>query len=396
MATILMAWELGGGLGHAANLLPLVRRLGERGHQVHLALRDLSVGHRLASANVRLWQAPFKNSRPKAAVSEPRSFADILFNCGFGDAAELRSLTEAWRQILDAVRPEVLVCEHSPTALLAARGRPLSTVVAGTGFCCPTPEAPLRDLRTWHPKAMEQRAEPIALQQANAVLAALGMPPLTTLGELFAGAAATFLQTCAALDPYAPRAGGEYVGVWPQLGGKPPQWPGVPGQRVFAYLKPFPALPQLLEVLRELRAPVIVVGDGIDRAMQRKFATPALRFESEPLSMRDVLRDCEAAICNGNHGTTMALLGAGKPALYLPLHLEQTLNGLAVQRLGAGLMASIRRPAQISVRLLEVLRDPKYRQGAARIAPQIRDLHAQDHLERMVARIEGLAAAAVC
>lgn len=42
MATVLVTWELGGGLGHLLPLEPLVRGLSERGHRVAVALRDLS------------------------------------------------------------------------------------------------------------------------------------------------------------------------------------------------------------------------------------------------------------------------------------------------------------------------------------------------------------------
>jgi UDP:flavonoid glycosyltransferase YjiC (YdhE family) len=37
MATILLTWELGAGLGHLVNLLPLARGLLQRGHRVYAA-----------------------------------------------------------------------------------------------------------------------------------------------------------------------------------------------------------------------------------------------------------------------------------------------------------------------------------------------------------------------
>ena len=42
MGSVLLTWELGAGLGHLVNLLPLARGLAERGHRVTAMLRDLS------------------------------------------------------------------------------------------------------------------------------------------------------------------------------------------------------------------------------------------------------------------------------------------------------------------------------------------------------------------
>jgi hypothetical protein len=60
MATILLAWELGGGLGHFMNLRPVADGLARRGHRVVAALRDLSSARRfLPNQDVTLLQAPF-------------------------------------------------------------------------------------------------------------------------------------------------------------------------------------------------------------------------------------------------------------------------------------------------------------------------------------------------
>jgi hypothetical protein len=42
MATALLTWELGGGLGHLHNLLPAARGLHSLGHRVVLALQDVT------------------------------------------------------------------------------------------------------------------------------------------------------------------------------------------------------------------------------------------------------------------------------------------------------------------------------------------------------------------
>jgi hypothetical protein len=64
MATILLAWELGGGLGNFMNLGPLAEGLSRRGHRVVAVLRDLSAARQfLVDPAVDVLQAPFKRGR---------------------------------------------------------------------------------------------------------------------------------------------------------------------------------------------------------------------------------------------------------------------------------------------------------------------------------------------
>lgn len=378
-------------MGHLANLAPIAQRLESRGHTLHLAMRDLSLARFIKHFNVRLWQSPFKNSRAKQAVAEPRTFADILFNCGFGSEDELLGLVRAWQEIFAAVRPDVIVAEHSPSALLAARAMRCPTVLVGTGFCNPPGASPWHDLRPWlnrpalHAAAIEEKV----LTHCNAVLEHFHATKLSDLPSLFA-AEAVCLQTIPELDPFSRLPTVTYHGAWPHWGGKTPRWPAVSGKRIFCYLKPFPALPQLLSLLAELHQPTIVVCDGIDRKLQQKFTRPWLQFENEPLDMRLATQQCAAAICNANHGTTLALLEAGKPALYLPLHLEQTLTALAVQKLGTGLIASIRRPEQISIRLLKILESQRYTAAATQLKSQWPSRSSEVELMAIVQKIEAI------
>ena len=122
MATILLTWELGGGLGHLVNLLPLAKGLFERGHRVVAALRDLSRAEDVfGGVEVTYLQAPVIN-RPVFQIIEPvRNFAQLLFNNGFSDPAELKIMSRAWLNLYEYVRPDLIVFDHSPTALLAAR-----------------------------------------------------------------------------------------------------------------------------------------------------------------------------------------------------------------------------------------------------------------------------------
>ncbi len=125
MARVLLGWELGGGLGHVANLLPLAHELARLGHEPVFALRDISEPWPLLSATgYRIFQAPWLRDRPNLTGGRPfraRSYADILAYNGFDEPGVLQSLVSAWDRLLETIDPELVVIEHAPALCLAWR-----------------------------------------------------------------------------------------------------------------------------------------------------------------------------------------------------------------------------------------------------------------------------------
>ncbi|HEX4000857.1 MAG TPA: hypothetical protein VHX65_20080 [Pirellulales bacterium] len=279
MATILLAWELGGGLGHLMNLRPIAIELPRRGHRVFAALRDLSQAHKIfGGSGVALLQAPFKHGR-MLEIQPCCTFAHILHNVGFSNVDELSTMVGAWRQIFEFVRPDLIVFDHSPTALLAARGVAVRKALIGTGFFAPPNVAPLPNLRTWLAvdRAQLQTDESQVLATMNATLDRLGQSPLQNVAELFAEVDENFLLTFRDLDCYERPAETNYFGMWAGNIGAPPQWPAGPGRKVFGYLKPFSELPRLLQELCRSGNPTLLYAPGIDPRLRK---LPARRESS--------------------------------------------------------------------------------------------------------------------
>jgi UDP:flavonoid glycosyltransferase YjiC (YdhE family) len=398
MAKILFTWELGAGAGHCVNLAPLAAALVARGHDVWIAARNLVMVRQVfGPLEVNYLPAPYLSEQPPNPIRQTVSLAHILHNSGFGDDATLEVLCKAWHNILEAVAPDVMVCEHSPMALLASRYRNMRRAVLGSGFVVPPAASPWPDLRYWIPLAGQshdlRNADDVILRRVNAQLVRDGIQPLERLADLYADAEASFLLTFRELDHYPNRGDAQYIGAWFPDGGVDPTWPARDGPRLFAYLKP-PApgwrLAELLALLRETGLPTLLYVPGTDPTWRQKFETPRLRFASEPVNILKAASQCDLAILNGTAGSMTAMLLAGVPQLNIPFYLEQIVGSRRVADLGAGLVANPRRPEQIAARLMLLLRSDRYRQCAKAFSQKYADFNPQQAIHQTVEMIQSL------
>jgi UDP:flavonoid glycosyltransferase YjiC (YdhE family) len=166
-------------------------------------------------------------------------------------------------------------------------------------------------------------------------------------------------------------------------------WPKGDGKRIYAYFKPFPNLPRLLAVLNDLGCPTIIYGDGLD-VLQRQFESNAMHFEREWLDLSRVGQECDLAILNGNHGTTVSLLMAGRPTLQIPIFLEQGLFSTCVERLGAALIVEPNKPEQFSTRLTALLTSSKFTEAAVNFARRYADFNPPRQIDAILQRAEEL------
>ena len=394
MANVLLTWELGGGLGHCVNLLPLATGLLQRGHHVYVALRDLSRAESIfADLDVTYLQAPIQTAAMRRSIEPVRTFAQMLHNIGFGEAERLCTYTSAWRSIYDLVQPTLTVFDHSPTAMLASRGYSMRRALIGTGFFTPVDAYPLPDLRPWLPSdaAAQQKDEDAVLRNVNQLLTYWQQPPVARLSQLYCDVDENFLVSFSELDHYDDRPAARWWGAWPNVSGTAPQWPSAKGPKIYAYLKPFKALGNFLAALRELQYPTLAYVDGITRTVQRKFESDTLRFQNERLDLAEVGRQCDLAVLNGNHGTTVSMLLAGKPILQIPLTLEQVLFSRRVVELGAGLRADPNKPDQIMARFGDMLKSDQFTGKSQAFADKYKDFSPRQAVHDLVGRACDLA-----
>lgn len=392
MSRILLAWELGTGFGHLGPFLGLVPRLLERGHTLHVAAREIAgAAQALGDLPVTLHQAPLCLNTYGGLQDPPLNYTEILMRYGYLDPAMLRAMMTAWTSLIRVVSADVVLADHAPTALLAARSLGVAHAVIGSSFNVPPSVAPMPNMRPWMSVPLERLAD-----SDRRVLAVINqvLPHgrgLHALHEIFAGAA-RFFSGVPELDAYVARQPDNYLGLQSlSTGTAAPVWPQGAGERVFAYLHAdYLHTERALQALAASGARVLVHVLGNTAALTARFSSDRMQFAPRLLDFRCVVAECGLCVCHGNVGTTLGMLQGGRPVLVLPKHLEHFLLGSAVERAGAGRVVHPDDNApDIAGALAAMLADPAYGRHALALAQRYAG-PVGTMTDRAVARIEAL------
>ncbi len=394
MARVLLCWELGNGLAYIEGLKAGGQVIADAGHEVVYAVRDLAHAERVLGT-APYYQAPTTVIQPSERLGNPMTFADVLMNLGFGRSSAVTARVQAWRNLFDALRPDIIRCSNSPSALLAARGTGIRTLVIGTGFLVPPPVSPLPLLRSWAKEYSVERMssrEQEVLSAMNQGLDTIGAPRLDSVSALYAEADARQLYTYPELDDYGPRADVDYAGNYQPGQGEAPVWPALPGRKLFAYLEASKRTPLVLQALAETREPTLVYMAHAPDELKKHYAGSNVKIVDRPLDIKAVAAQCHAGITHGGLIIASSLLSAGKPQLSLPLFFPERITAEKVIGLGAGLMSSLKldelRPAV--ARLLE---DASLTQAARAYAAKVAHMDMPWLMKRTLAPVQTLAEA---
>jgi UDP:flavonoid glycosyltransferase YjiC (YdhE family) len=395
MSRIAFVWELGSSYGHISVLLPFARRLKQRGHDVVLVLRELHNVSGILGDGIPILQAPLWLPQLNGLPEPPLNYSEILMRYGYFNADGLVGLVSAWRSLFALHGSDVIVADHSPTALLSARSMGLAATTLGTGFYFPPRQTPMPNMRTWLnvPRGRLENSDMLVLNNMNTVLAAHKVKPLVSVSELF-GIEENFLCTFAELDHYSQREPAKYWGAcWNMEMGQEVSWPDGEGKRVFVYLEPQSRdFASVLEAIAVLGLRAIVCAPGISDDLRRKYENPRIIVSTKPFRLDKLLAECDLAIGYAGHGMTAGMLMAGVPLLLLPTQLERFLLAMRVAAMGAGIAVNPETPPPDYVTVIRSMLDaPGYRENARLFAKKYADFDQSGQQENIVARIEEIA-----
>lgn len=444
MARFHLCWELGGGLGHAGRLKVLAEALLARGHQVSISLRDLVQAHALFSGLcgaapgatgapgvhavngpalcVPPLQAPVWLHRTEGMPANHASHAEILLTAGYLQAAPLAGLVAGWRAMFSLLRPDVVVADYAPTAILAARGMGLRSASVGSAFSMPPPGRALPCLREWENIAPQRLAyaEARVLQAANAVLAHHGAPPLNWAVDLLLGdapllttwpelnlfnrdasasaAPAALGAVPAGAAPAAARAGvasAEWYGpAFLPASGEPPVWPPGEGPKVFAYLKSGHAdHAEVLAALAQEGCRVLCYLPEVAGGKAPPVTAPNLAFARGPVALQAALAEAQLCVTHCGEATLAQSMLAGVPVLMLPMQLEQFLSARRIAAAGMGVnTAMLAKPLDWRGLVRHMLSTPGYAAAAQAFATRTQGYKVEEMAAQVAVALERQAA----
>jgi hypothetical protein len=389
VARILLCWELGADYQHLLSLQAIARFYQVKGYEVWVAGRDVTKLKRLFSdVKINVVQAPFSDSAAELGLekSAPRSYADFLRRCGFHHADALTGLVSAWRTLFAFIQPNLLLCDHAPVALLAARdlsvaGRAVTKVAVGMPFSVPDDNRPAGvffagDLA----KNDIVRYEDDLVKVINKVCIEFSIPRINNLADLFSDLEKCIFQTYSELDHYGYRSADQryktsYVGTAVPDFSEPAVFPHFKGPKIYCHVKGSAETPVLLKTLQAIECSAIVLADGIPESIINAHQSKHISYVDKPVSMRDVLEKSTFAILNGGINSVSLFMKAGIPIGLFPLHIEQFLMAKRVEALNAGFQLNLSDVDSALVGLQKVnsrqkkvaagLFEEKYRSGSA-------------------------------
>lgn len=355
MARILLCWELGTDYQHLLSLQSVARFYAGRGYEVWVAGRDVAKLKRLFSdVKIHVVQAPFSDSTAELGLEKqaPRSYADFLRRAGYHHVDALSGLVSAWRALFNFIKPNLLLCDHAPTALLASRnlaieGRSVAKVAVGMPFSVPDDNRPAGvffagDLA----KNDIVRYEDDLVKVINKVCIEFSIPRINNLAELFSDFDKCIFQTYSELDHYGYRSAEQrhktsYVGAVVPEFSEPAIFPHFKGPKIYCHVKGSAETPVLLKTLQAIECSAIVLADGIPDAIINAHKSRHILYVDKPVNMQEVLGKSTFAILNGGINSVSLFMKAGIPVGLFPLNIEQFLIAKRVEALNAGFQINL-------------------------------------------------------
>jgi hypothetical protein len=324
--TVLIAWEIGAGLGHVGRLKIVCQLLMEMNLTVILASKQP-----VAFNGIRCLPAP-KQDKPHRDFGFSFNYTDNLAKNGLWHADSMEIVIAQWLDLFEQVQPDLVICEHAPLALLAANLIDLPRAMIGTGFSVPPSVAPMPSLQPWMniPLQLLQQRETDFVVHLNSSLRKWIREPLKSACDLFQGAH-KWPCTSAELDHYEERSEA-YLG--PLVLAKP-HVNAASQRHALLYLRS--GHRQTIPILEALHgdgwSSSAFLPDCSDDVLER---APLLSctIHQHPLEMSWVAEHCSVAVTHGGFNTAAQALLSGIKLLVCPIEIEQALLGWRLQSRG--------------------------------------------------------------
>lgn len=380
---VVFCWEMGGNYGHIAGFLPLYTELVRQGIEVWCILRERRFAYLLGEEILaRCVQAP----SPKCIAQQKPlySYADILSYIGYLQEPVVTRYIADWCSLLQQIQPQVVIADHSPTALLAARHLAIPAFSIGTGFTNPPADENFPWFFPERP-APHGHIDAQLLYVVNRALKNLQGEPLAKLGDIFNGSQVV-LNTFAELDHYGARENTQYWGpLYSQDIGEAVKWPEHIQPRIFAYLTPqIPNFSLALKEVMQLPGYKILHIPGVDATSLVEATTKEVCIKTTAVRLESILDHADLVINQGGMGLSSQCFIRGIPQVIIPTQIEQRMlaRRMLMQKLALAVDPKLENPPYEET--FQKALDVSFKQ---KIMPTYKDFSLQQQVEKIVKEI---------
>jgi hypothetical protein len=257
------------------------------------------------------------------------NYATNLLRNGYWHAETATRRLAGWRALLDRLRPDLLVADHAPAALLASRGAQYPRAALGHGFTLPPLCNPMPGLQPWfqipEPRLIDEEGR--LLDTMNSAAQASGIPPLECVASLFDGVE-RFLCIEPELDHYPVREEGTYLGTLNPDLDLPAPSADLGDSLVFVYLSAKNRFTSpLLSSLRRREIPTLAYIAGGGELAEAEPPGSCIRYLSGLMNLQQVASRCRLAVIHGGTLSASLFLKQSVRLLICPQDLEKSLLG---------------------------------------------------------------------
>ncbi len=388
--TALLVWEYGKGLGHIAKLRFIADRLKRHGYRTVL-VNPTGVPHHMCHGFDTVAECPQPYQlidRDQHTKSSIVSFNSSVEGFGFSEANYVFTRLTLWKRIFAEWRPDLLVADYAPCALLAAKGD-IPTLAIGNGYTLPPDHLetyPVFDAYARH----SDKVDPLPMLNAvNAALQLANRPRIDYLPQIFAAdisACMTFPFT----DPYAAIRLKSALG--PEASRPIPLAEQKAEPAIFCYLTHCSPRVHRLALLGLIRSgiPARVYSLQADSGDRASIQGTRVEILEKPMPLDEILGYASLVVHLGGHQLCMEMIMAGMPQLVLTTDVEKILHARLMSKYGLARYYRIdarNSPEEVTQSITDAVADESIGSKARGYAARLPDnIHEQslDWVERKV------------
>ena len=317
----LLTWELGRGHGHQLQLEKLCSFLIARGHSSVIYSPDHT--------------ALTGESNAQYPTSGLKSWADLLLGSGFSDLEFTAAKLDKWRLIFQQEKPDAIIADHAPFALIAAYGMQIPRIEFGSAFTIPSRGNPTGHFDNSLPPFNEDEL----ISKINTLLAGRNWSALDSLDTLYACSMVRCATGIPLLDHYGPRKDIAYTGAFASGTGISPTWRDQNKIKLFIYWRDGIGLEPFLLRLNPTQFEVnAYVPAGL---MQTRWPAHWI-ISNKPWDLNAFIHQTKPDVALGyaSNAFTQWMAHLGIPQLMAPLQREGLMQAARAQQLGLGLLCS--------------------------------------------------------